>query len=487
MKARRPGPLHTRMTVVVASVLLAALSLTGVGTYLAFGAFLHERLDSALRDSPIVRVEEPENKSNDDAVGQDDAVVQDGGPRVEPFVQSIRADGTVLRTTAGRDASGHSFTAVLPSVLPDVARSDVPGGPAAFFDTRSREAAGPGLRVKVSRDLDGDVLILALPRTENDALLRRLAVLEVGVASTALLLTSGAAYWVVRRRLAPLRRLADEVDSVSADDLAVSVHVDGTSREVYELATATNVLLERMHEAFTMEQATQERLWQFIADASHELRTPIAAVSAYAQLFELGAKDRPADLARSMSGIQREAGRMRDLAEELLTLAAAEGSPAAETQAVDLAVVIGQAVEAALAVDPRWPVTTWLSPYLDSVAAEPAQLRRVLDNLLGNVRTHTPPGTSTRVEARQQGQEVAITVADDGPGLTAHERAHMFDRFWRKDASRSREAGGSGLGLAIVVTIVESWSGRVTASQNPGGGLIVTLALPTAPTSPALT
>jgi two-component system, OmpR family, sensor kinase len=250
---------------------------------------------------------------------------------------------------------------------------------------------------------------------------------------------------------------------------------------VHDLATATNILLQRMDDAFAKVQATQERLRQFVSDASHELRTPIAAVSAYAQLFELGAKDRPADLARSMAGIRHEAARMQDLAEELLTLDAAESAPAPPaTQATDVTLVIGQALDAAIALDPRWPVTLSLDPRVGPTAAQPTQLRRVLDNLLGNVRTHTPPGTSTHIHAHRDGPNVVITVADNGPGLTADDRAHMFDRFWRKDSSRSRAAGGSGLGLCIVAALVTSWHGTVTAAQTPGGGLTVTLAFPAA-------
>jgi len=464
-------PLHVRLTVVVASVLITALGLSSVATYVAFSMYLRERLDGALRDTPIVFANRP---AGDGGRGP--------GPRVAPYVHIIDPDGSVRLVQAGRDAAGHEFTADLPAVLPTVARSDVSGGPAVFFDARSRESAGPRLRVKVSMDSKGEILVLALPRTENESLLRRLAWVEACVATAALLLAAATSFWGLRRRLTPLRRLADAVESLSPDDLTarVQVPVDRTSREVNELATVTNALLLRVHDAFTQEQDSQERLRRFVADASHELRTPIAAVSAYAQLFELGAKDRPADLARSMAGIQREAARMRDLAEELLVLATAEEAPASGSRVADLAEVVGQAVEAALAVDPRWPVTVALGPQVGSAAAEPDQLRRVLDNLLANVRTHTPPGTAAQVEARRDGAEVVIAVADDGPGLTAGERAQMFDRFWRLDRSRSRTAGGSGLGLSIVATIVASSAGRVAASETPGGGLTVTLTLPAA-------
>jgi len=471
------SPLHVRLTVVVASVLITALGLSSVATYVAFSIHLGERLDAALRDTPIVFADHPPG-----ADGPERGPDPGPGPRVAPYVHIIDPDGSVRLDQAGRDAAGHAFTAELPAVLPEVARSDVSGGPAAFFDARSAESAGPRLRVKVSVDSTGEVLVLALPRTENESLLRRLAWVEACVATAALLLAAATSFWGLRRRLAPLRRLAGAVESLGADDLTarVQVPVDRTSREVNELATVTNALLRRVHDAFTKEQDTQERLRRFVADASHELRTPIAAVSAYAQLFDLGARDRPEDLARSMAGIRREAARMRDLAEDLLILTTAEQAPAPGHRAADLAEVVGQAVEAALAVDPGRPVTISLGPGVGSVAADPAQLRRVLDNLLANVRTHTPPSTAAHIEARRDGAEVVLAVADDGPGLTAEERAQMFDRFWRPDRSRSRAAGGSGLGLSIVATIVTGGGGRVAAAETPGGGLTVTLTLPAA-------
>ncbi|HKT02605.1 MAG TPA: HAMP domain-containing sensor histidine kinase [Rugosimonospora sp.] len=452
----------------VAAVLLAALALSGTATYLAFAAYLRERLDAALRDTPIVFAGTPDNG--------------DGGPgpRVTPYVRILGPDGSVLLTQAGRDDGGRSYTADLPAVLPAVARSDTVGGPAVFFNTRSRDPAGIPLRVKVSTNTHGQTLVLALPLTDNNTLLRRLALVEVCVAAAALVLASAAATLMVRRRLRPLRRLAGAVDSLRPEDLATRVPVDRSTREVHDLAVATNMLLQRMDDAFATEQATQDRLRRFVADASHELRTPVAAISAYAQLFDLGARHRPEDLARSMSGIQRETSRMRDLTEDLLTLAGADASGIRDTQPVDLRVVVAAAVEAALDVDARWPITVALAPDAGPVTAEPAALRRVLDNLIANVRAHTPAGTRTRIEARRDGADTVLTVADDGPGLSADERSHVFDRFWRKDPSRSRHAGGSGLGLSIVATLVAGWHGRVTASPSPEGGLAVTLVLPTA-------
>ncbi|RSM51029.1 hypothetical protein DMB66_42930 [Actinoplanes sp. ATCC 53533] len=467
--------MHRRLTVVVGMVLAAGLVLANGAVYLALAAHLRERLDSALSDTPIVFIDHAGDNRPPADDPDDDPMA---GPRTSPFLQQTSADGTVLRTRNGRDFSGRSFTVELPDTLPDIVRSELADRPVAYFDTRSREPAGPRVRVQVSTDAQGRILVIALPRTETDTTLSQLAWIQVGASIGVLLLVCVAGAVLVRGRIRPLRSLAEAVEVLSLDDLGAQVHVDPTTSEVRELATATNVLLQRMHEALIKERAAQERLRQFIADASHELRTPVAAVSAYAQLFDLGAKDRPADLARSMAGIQRETARLRDLADDLLTLAATEDAPPTETEAVDVATVIGQAVEAALAVDRRWPTTSSLGPGVGAVAADPAGLRRILDNLIGNVRTHTPPGTCAHVEARRQDRDVVISVADDGPGLGVEDRARMFDRFWREDPSRSRQAGGSGLGLSIAATLARCWDGHLSAAESPGGGLTVSLTLP---------
>jgi two-component system OmpR family sensor kinase len=491
VRTRRLAPLRRRLTIVVAAVLLGTLTLTGITTYLVFSTYLMERLDDTLRDGPIGPIGldgpgRPDGLDGPDERASDRVRVGPDAPgqRGVPFIQVISDDGRVLRSQAGRDGLGHAFTPRLPAKLPLVAGSDVQGGPATFFNTPSREAGGPRLRVKVSVDRPGETLILALPRTGNERLLRRLALVQTCVAAGALLIASLTARFLVRRGLAPLSTLAESVESLTTDDLTRRVPVDTTTREVHNLASATNVLLERVDDAFAREQATQERLRAFTADASHELRTPVAAVSAYAQLFDLGAKDRPDDLARAMSGIQRESARMRDLVEELLTLAATQSPASTRTEPVALAGVLQEAVDASLAVGPAWPVTVTLEPGLGSVQAEPGQLRRVLDNLLANVRAHTPPGTQTQIEARRDGEQITVTIADNGPGLREDERAQMFDRFWRQDRSRSRRAGGSGLGLAIVAAYVMSWNGTVRAAPTHGGGLSVTISLRTAVAPP---
>nr|MDQ6928367.1 HAMP domain-containing histidine kinase [Actinomycetota bacterium] len=256
--------------------------------------------------------------------------------------------------------------------------------------------------------------------------------------------------------------------------------------EVGRLARALNTMLERIQAAFRERDATEAelrrseaRLRRFVADASHELRTPVAAVAAYAELFERGASDRPVDLARVMSGIRVETSRMGELVDDLLLLARLDEGRPLEQEPVELVAVAAQAVDAAVAVGPGWPVRLEAGRPVE-VLGDAARLRQVLDNLLGNVRAHTPEGTSVAVRVSSEENGAQVAVSDDGPGMTEDEASHVFERFYRVDQSRSRQHGGAGLGLAIVAAIVKSHGGDVTASASPGAGATFTVRLPLA-------
>jgi two-component system OmpR family sensor kinase len=250
------------------------------------------------------------------------------------------------------------------------------------------------------------------------------------------------------------------------------------------LATAINRMLDRLQGAFEQReddlaalQESEARMRQFVADASHELRTPIAATAAYAELFERGARDRPDDLARAMAGIRSETARMADLVADLLLLAQLdEGRPQAALT-VDLADLVVDAVDAANAVAPDRTVRLRIEDVV-IVTGDPSRLRQVVDNLLGNVRTHTPPGTVCSVTVRSEHGRGVVTVADDGPGMSPRDAERAFGRFHRADTSRTRASGGAGLGLSIVAAIIEAHHGTVAMTSEPGRGTTVTVTLP---------
>nr|WP_246276307.1 ATP-binding protein [Curtobacterium albidum] len=223
----------------------------------------------------------------------------------------------------------------------------------------------------------------------------------------------------------------------------------------------------------------------FVADASHELRTPIATVRAYAELSRT--TDDVDDLHRNVDRIGREARRMGDLVEELLLLArldatALAAGPDPVREVVDLTATVVEATVDARATAPgqRWTLQL-ADDHPVAVSGDPGQLRRVVTNLLSNARTHTPEGTTVVVSLQQVALQqdslqhdsggvplVRLVVANDGPPIDADVLPTLFDRFTRGSASRTREHGTSGLGLAIVRAVVEAHGGTVRVVSEPG-------------------
>jgi two-component system, OmpR family, sensor kinase len=235
-------------------------------------------------------------------------------------------------------------------------------------------------------------------------------------------------------------------------------------------------MLGQIESAFKARAASEQKLRRFVADASHELRTPLAAIRAYAELFTRGAERRPDDLARSMAGITRESERMTLLVDDLLLLARLDEGRPLERKPVELDEVVGEAVDTALTVDPDRSIELALEPA--RVLGDRDRLRQIVDNLLSNVRAHTPPAAPVRVSVGTANGEASIEVADAGPGLSPEEADRVFERFYRADASRSRASGGIGLGLSIVAAVAEAHGGRVSAESEPGRGSTFRITLP---------
>jgi two-component system OmpR family sensor kinase len=240
-------------------------------------------------------------------------------------------------------------------------------------------------------------------------------------------------------------------------------------------------MVDDIEVAFAERTASEERLRRFLADASHELRTPLTSILGYAELFDLGVRDRPEDLARSLRTIKSEASRMATLVDELLWLAKLDHERPLAHQPVDLVALADEAVASLGVVHPGRPVGVETGGRV-VVMGDEQRLRQVLDNLLVNAVTHTPAGAGIQLRVTAVERTAVVVVHDDGPGIDPAEAALVFEPFYRADPSRDRRSGGSGLGLAIVAAIVEAHRGTVTAV--PGAGATFEVRLPLAPTGP---
>ncbi len=362
------------------------------------------------------------------------------------------------------------------------------GSQVAYFTTGSIAADGPGVpragdktQGSSSRGRAGAGPADSVDQTST---LHTLFLIELAVTAGALVFALGAGWWLVRLGLRPLEDVEATADSIAAGNLDQRVPgcgaVDrgrpaGPGPQRHAGADPGG-----LHRRLASEERLKEsdrHLRQFVADASHELRTPIAAVSAYAELFERGAGEQADDLPRVMSGIRAETARMDRLVSDLLTLARLDEGVPLKKVPVELVSLASDAVRTATAVGPEWPVRFWAAHPVE-VIGDQDRLRQVVDNLLANVRAHTPPGTTATVRVDQVGDAAELEVKDTGPGMPAEDAQRVFERFYRADPARARTSGGSGLGLSIVWAIVHLHGGTVTASSSPGHGMAVTVRLP---------
>jgi two-component system, OmpR family, sensor kinase len=283
---------------------------------------------------------------------------------------------------------------------------------------------------------------------------------------------------VLTRSLRPLRRIATTADAIVAGDLGARVPESPRRSEISRVATALNRMLAENEAAFAQRDATENRLRQFLADASHELRTPLTSIRGYAELFRRGADQRPDDLAKVMRAIEDEAARMSRLVEDLLLLAQLDDARPLERRPIALDDLVEAAVEAARAVEPDRLIQFEFAERPLVIEVDEGRLRQVLDNLLANIRQHTPTDAPAYLWLRLSNGEVLLTVEDTGPGVPPSERESVFDRFSRPDETRGRARGGAGLGLAIVRSIVTAHGGTVSLRSARPHGSIFEIRLP---------
>jgi two-component system OmpR family sensor kinase len=330
-------------------------------------------------------------------------------------------------------------------------------------------------RVVAQRGADGDTLVTGLPLGQVDSTVRRLLMVELLVFAALFAITGAAGTFWVRLALRPLERVTRTAEQVSALPLASGevtlrerVPDENPQTEVGRVGVALNRMLGHVEGALAQRQAVEERLRGFAADASHELRTPVAAIRGHAELALRSPEPTPESVRHALRRIEAESLRMGAIVEDLLLLARLDaGRPLASAE-VDLTRLALDCVTDARAAGPdhKWQLELPEEPLL--VPGDADRLRQVVANLLANARAHTPAGTQVCLALRATDSEVLLTVTDTGPGIPAPLAPHVFERFVRGDRARSRATGSTGLGLAIVHAVTTAHGGTVTVDSEPG-------------------
>ena len=392
--------LRTRLLIVLAAVTVAVTVVIDAVTYLSLQSFLLQRVDRQLDAAhrPIVQTFEV-------------SVDEQGTLTPGLYVEQRRPDGQVvigipLHRPGRSDVAPRLPAALATPTQPAVGRE----GDAVLVRTTS-SASGDRYRVATWLLPNGQTLVLALPLDDLESTMRRLLAVELIVTGIALGAGLVLARSLITVGLRPLDDIATTAGAIAGGDLTQRVERQDTTTEVGRLGAALNTMLGHIERAFAQRQASEERLRQFVADASHELRTPLTSIRAYAELFERGADANPEDLARLLKGIESEAARMGVLVDDLLLLARLDQGRELEQRPVDLGALAAESVDAAKAIDPDRPLALDIDGSIE-VAGDRVRLRQIIDNLLANVRAHTPPQTACEVTVASVGDEAEILVAD---------------------------------------------------------------------------
>jgi two-component system OmpR family sensor kinase len=279
-------------------------------------------------------------------------------------------------------------------------------------------------------------------------------------------------YVLSTRSLAPLASMAAQAKTITGHNLETRLDIGEPAEELAALVVAFNELLSRLDQSF-------ESMRRFVADASHELRTPISVIRGEADVAL--SKDRsPAEYKQSLAIVLDESRRLSRLVDDLLNLARADaGHVKLQVRDFYLNDLLADCCRTVQALAGARNLTVECRPGADlQFRGDEELLRRLVMNLLDNAIRYTPPGGSVEAALESDGDRVRIRVADTGIGIPDEAAPHIFERFYRADKARSRQDGGFGLGLAIVKWIAESHDGAVELSSRNGAGSAFTVTLP---------
>jgi two-component system, OmpR family, sensor kinase len=457
-------PLRVRLALGFALGTALLIGVVGLGFVLQLRTSLYATLDVGLASRAATLSEQY------DAAG----LAALGTHRDEEPMQVVTVAGRVLESSHDLAGSSvldrHALSAVL-------ARRVDGSGPLGF--TKGEDHHRTRFLATVLSDRDGLVLVVGTGTDIADAADEHVDTGLLILGPIAVVAAGLGAWWLSGAALRPVERMRRQSAGLARHDDGTHLAVPSTRDEIASLASTLNELLDRQRQALTQEREALERERGFVADAGHELRTPLATLRAELELAGRPGREQ-SELVEAVTSAAGETDRLIRLAEDLLTLARADGPDGfLRVRPIDLTDVTASAARAASAVGDLRDVDVVVDapPHLE-ITADPDRLRQALDNLLANAVRHSPQHAVVTLTVTPHQGRVVLSVADEGTGFPEDFLPHAFERFRRADTARARSQGGSGLGLAIVETIARAHQGRARAANRPQGGALVEVILP---------
>jgi two-component system OmpR family sensor kinase len=467
--------LRNRLTIGV--LVLSAFGFAGAG----FGAqaLLKDYLIHQVDDQLLSVVSGTTERLDQAGIARDEENSEDGPQSARAITPLDRVPTSISVTVLdpfgnliggiGGDLNSNQVTEYVMGLLP---------GEVAAYGSEPFTIEAPGADFRVATAVLPSSLgsvIVAQSLSEFDKTTHQIGFVFLIIGGVVLLFIAFASRQVIRLSMKPLEKMQVTAGKIAAGDLSARLENFEPDTEVGRLSTSLNQMLSRIEESFAARTESENKLRRFVADASHELRTPLTSIRGFAELHRQGAVPEGEKTKELIARIEKESMRMGYLVEDLLMLARMDQSRELVIVDVDLSSLVKEAVSSAQAAGAAHPITV---DFADNVhtQGDADKIYQVVTNLLANARAHTPAGTQIHVATFSNDNGSFITVADNGPGLTAENQKHIFERFYRVDTSRQRSSSdGSGLGLSIVDEVMKAHGGSVSVSSEPGKGAIFTL------------
>lgn len=523
--------LRTRITGVTVLLVTIGLLVAGIGTMTVLRTYLLDEVDR--------RIGSAAQGLGAIAPPWDTTCERTSGPN-SFFVAILDSDGSLFCN----NRSANSPQPVIGKLtVPEVV--SLQNKPFTLWDnTHETQWRVVGVPYRVNGTTIAVSVVVGLNLADTNSIITRYTAIFLGFGLSVVILGAALTRLLVTSTFTPLREVEATAAAIADGDFSQRLPGATPNTEVGRLNRSLNTMLNRIDRAFADRAKTIEQMRRFVGDASHELRTPLVSVRGYAELYRMGALQKPEDVAQAMARIEKEAIRMGELVEDLLELARIDEARPGQLQPVDLVPLAQDAAMDTMASSPERTVTVLVvepqpAPAAEEIAsapdaharvlstaatgpiafagatlarlrsrrarsvtpgpviepqhillkvpavvlAEENKIRQVITNLIGNVIRFTPADSPIELAVRVDAHRrvAMLDVVDHGEGVPSQIRDKIFQRFWRADTSRTRETGGSGLGLAIVSGIIASHKGTVEVLETPGGGATFRITLPLLP------